>query len=267
MTIIRPSLPPVLREALSRARGSLGDKARQTKTYAGQQRLKYGLISGVLPEQQIQRIGNYDTARISERELSFIHMGRNSLTGQIVALKQSGDPLFDHMVGQEAEVLQRLQANGIVKYLGLVERPHCLVEEFVFGAPVAELHPTFPESLYVALRSLNALKAIHRAGITHPDLNLDNTIVSASGALTYIDFNLSHTANEFSRPEEFIGAKRLDIYLAAHKLGFLFHQLKGPASPAAQLFPQKIKGAFNDLAFPYKTCDEFLGAIYEKLAE
>ena len=261
-SLITRSLPLAWREALTRVKGPLGLKVMGTETYRRQRSLAYGLTSGTLPH---QRIGNYDAVEIGAGNLATVHLARDLMTGEFVALKRANDTLFEHTIEQEAKILQLLPSRKIVKYLGLVKEPHCLIKEFIFGAPVEALELTFPEKIYVIIGALKALKAIHKAGVLDPDIEPANVMISASGELVLPDFNLCEPTSNYPKPQKLAAAKRKDLFLAVRKMGSLFNRGQEQELSVVKLFPKHKLGESADLTFHYKSCDQFLMAIYAKL--
>jgi hypothetical protein len=271
MPTIHRSLPPALQETMTNVRTSLGQKVMRTDAYAKQKRLADGLANGSL---RCQRIGNYDAIELVSGPLADIYIGREIMSGQFVALKGpnefSGNPLVDH----EANMLQHLQLEGIVKYLGLVvgpsttdiADPHYLVEEFIFGLPASKMSLNYPEKIRVLLESVNTLSAIHRAGLTHQNHWQGNMIVSDSGSFTCIDFNCCHLASDFTESGAFAAKTRADQFWLAKRMRLLFgpEEQTYPIARLLNTIGREVKEGEGS-PYPYQTCEEFLDAIYETL--
>jgi serine/threonine protein kinase len=271
MPTISRTLPPTLREAMTKVRTSLAEKVIRTEQYARQKTLAYGLASGTLPH---LRIGNYDAVELVSGPLADIYLGREVMSGQFVALKGPNEFSGNQLVDHEANMLQQLQFEGIVKYLGtavgphtaFISDPHYLVEEYIFGVPASNLNLDYPEKIHVMLGAVNTLSAIHRTGLTHQNHWQGNMLISDSGTLTCVDFNCCYILSDFVKPADFQASKKSDQFWLAKRMTPMF----GPeeqAHPIAQLLNtigREVKMG-EPSPYPFNTCDEFLDAIYAEL--
>jgi serine/threonine protein kinase len=104
------------------------------------------------------------------------------------------------------------------------------VQEFVPGRPLSEFkhRPLDQERvLPVAVQLLEALEAIHRAGVVHRDVKPENVVLSPGGAVV-VDFGISHHADDASLTT--VGLVR------GTRTTISPEQLRGSAGPASDVF-------------------------------
>lgn len=206
------------------------------------------------------------TARLGSGGLSDVLLARDSVVGQMVAIKVMRTITGEQTLLREATALARVRHPNIVQVHGwgrTHEQQLYLVLEYLSGEPLKDrlaadaqgAAPLHPSAALKILRELaGALATLHAAGIFHGDIKPDNVILDvALDRAVLIDFGLGLGGDfrggtpGFSAPEQFATDTQLhlspllDVYgLAA--LAYVmfagkepFHQAHGLARVAYQM--------------------------------
>lgn len=170
------------------------------------------------------------------------------------SIKEQALKRFEH----EAHVLESLHSDHIVKPLDYFFEDHrCfLVLEHVKGKTLRQMVEDDGAIVESQVRALGSqmckiLKYLHEKGIIHRDFTPDNLIVTASGALKLIDFNVAQEVQSrttgsiagkhaYLPPEQFRGKATFqsDIYALGATLHYLL--TGSDPSPITQSSPRKI---------------------------
>jgi eukaryotic-like serine/threonine-protein kinase len=97
---------------------------------------------------------------------------------------------------REAQIISTLNHPNIVTIydVGQTEETHFIVTEFIEGTTLRELinkNLSLEETLRIALQTVEALGAAHRAGVIHRDLKPENIMVRFDGYVKVLDFGLA----------------------------------------------------------------------------
>jgi serine/threonine protein kinase len=151
--------------------------------------------------------------------------------GGRVALKQSrvelghSDDLRTRLL-REAEALRRIDHPGVVGVRGVVDSENELwlvmdyvegisLKQHVAGGPLDE-----PEAARLGLETLEALRAVHYAGVWHRDIKPENILITRAGRIVLVDFGIAaieggddltrggmmYGTVDYTAPERFSGA-------------------------------------------------------------
>lgn len=163
---------------------------------------------------------------------------------------------------KEGQALAKFQHPGIVKVLDTFEENHTayLVMELLQGETLGEKLQTgilSPEdTLKVAIRSAEALAAIHDKGLLHRDIKPENLFLETSGRVVLIDFGStrpfqSEKTMQYTRmvtpgyaaPEQYATQAKFAPYTDIYALGAtLYHALTGtsPVQATDRLLGTKL---------------------------
>lgn len=156
---------------------------------------------------EVSRLGPYRLHGVlGEGGMGVVHLGVDP-SGRAVAVKVLRDhvahaPESRSRLAREVSTLRRVDHPAIAPFLDADvdgDRPY-VVTRYVPGEPldawVAEHGPLAGEALRAfAVRLLDALAAIHAAGVVHRDLKPGNVLMP-EGAPVVIDFGIAHVADE-----------------------------------------------------------------------
>ncbi|MCG3206739.1 MAG: Serine/threonine-protein kinase PknD [Anaerolineae bacterium] len=136
-----------------------------------------------------------------------VYLGRDTKTGQSVAIKRLRPELIDHnpeaikRLIREGEVLRQLNHPNIVKMLAMFEsggQPVIVMEYMPGGSlqDVLKAEPQLPAAQVVAigLELADALARVHHLGILHRDLKPGNVLLTADGSPRLTDFGVARLA-------------------------------------------------------------------------
>ena len=147
-------------------------------------------------------------ARLGSGGMGVVYLAR-APGGQPVAVKvvqpdHAGDPVFRDRFRREVEAGRRVRSRSVAQPVdAAVDGPvPYLVTEYVDGPSLAEVVTRTGGLDEVALRGLaagllEALVAIHGAGVVHRDLKPSNVLLTAGGPIV-IDFGIAHAAGAAS---------------------------------------------------------------------
>ncbi|WP_344890574.1 serine/threonine-protein kinase, partial [Nonomuraea antimicrobica] len=181
--------------------------------------------------------GHRIVGRLGEGGQGVVYLGE-SPDGTRVAIKMLGagldDPDARARFGQEVGYARRVKAFCTAQVLASGEfggTPY-VVSEYVDGPSLATVildrGPLRGAELRrLAIGTLTALAAIHRAGVVHRDFKPGNVLLSRDGPRV-IDFGISRALEELEHPGDHIVGT--PPYMAPEQFG------GGPSGPAADLF-------------------------------
>src|SRR3990167_4648571 len=134
------------------------------------------------------------------------YQGLEEKTRQAVLIKVSRVLEADHSLAQrlayEFKVLQNIDIEGVPHVLALEHlgpqtalifeaKPGLTLDQYV-----KQTTPSVAEILTIALRLVNILRKVHRAGIIHKDIKPDNILISLEDQkVTLLDFSLAQKAS------------------------------------------------------------------------
>ena len=130
-----------------------------------------------------------------------VWLADDSLLGRQVALKQV---LVDDTALAEARALARVDHPGVVRVYDLVEDggEPWIVMELLSGRTLCSAFADGPlpveEVARIALRLLDALEAVHEAGLVHGDVKPANVQLCDDGRVVLTDFGIASAADEES---------------------------------------------------------------------
>src|SRR5260370_28359962 len=146
-------------------------------------------------------VGHYHVeASLGEGGMGIVYRATDTRSGTPVALKvlppeMVDDPGRRHRFALEARAASALDHPGIVKVIeiGHGEFGDFIAMEYIDGRPLQSLlgQPLpLPDALRFATQISSALAAAHATGIVHRDIKPANVLVTASGAVKVVDFEL-----------------------------------------------------------------------------
>ncbi|MFI6456165.1 serine/threonine-protein kinase [Streptosporangium amethystogenes] len=208
-----------------------------------------------LAEDDPRQVGDYRlTGVLGEGGQGVVYLGQTP-SGQPVAVKtlharMAADPEARERFLREAEIARRVAAFCTARVIdaGIVRGRPYLVTEYVRGPSLDELigqeGPRAGGGLdRLAITTLTALAAIHRAGIVHRDFKPSNVIMGQEGPVV-IDFGIARLLEHSSTRSVLVGTP---AYLSPE-------QLNGhPASAASDVFAwaaTMVYAAAGHPAFP-----------------
>lgn len=194
-------------------------------------------------------------AEIGSGTAGIVYRAEDIVTREVVAVKVLSEPTALRLgrFEREARVLRALRLPGVVQLIteGEEEGRRFLVTELVAGAPFPGVPGvlTWSDIAPVALRLLEALAAVHDAGVLHRDLKPANVLVDAQGMPTVLDFGLAQLADAISltrtgdvlgtpryqAPEQILGDHPVDARADLYAVGaMLYEALSGRLPQSAQ---------------------------------
>jgi serine/threonine protein kinase len=178
--------------------------------------------------------------RIAAGGMATVWLARDTELDRDVAVKilsdvLAEDPTYTERFRREARVASRLSNPNLVRmfdYSGRTERPY-IVMEHIAGGTLADrigagaLTEVDPER--IAAELLNALAAIHEAGVVHRDVKPSNVLLDRDGQAHLTDFGIAQPedATQLTGTGEVIGTLK---YMAPEVLS------GSPATPRSDLY-------------------------------
>ncbi|OUC91495.1 serine/threonine-protein kinase, partial [Streptosporangium minutum] len=213
-----------------------------------------------------ERIGDYRlTGVLGDGGQGVVHLGRDP-SGRQVAVKllhvrMAADPKVRERFMREAEVTRRVAAFCAAQVLDMGitgDRPY-LVSEYIPGPSLKELvtgdGPRTGSGLdRLAVATLTALAAIHRAGIVHRDFKPDNVIMGPEGPVV-IDFGIARVLDGTTTSSGLVGTP---AYLSPEQLDG--HQA-GTASDVFSWAATMVFAATGHRAFPGDVAAAVMNAV------
>ncbi len=182
----------------------------------------------------------------------------------VKVLHASDDPEADARFRREAEVLPRIASfcTAQVLHVGTADAMPYIVSEYIEGPTlqqaVRERGPLRGRELRrVAVGTVTALAAIHRAGVVHRDFKPANVLLSRDGPRV-IDFGIARAVDAEATEEGIVGTP---AYMAPEHLG------DAPPGPAADLFAWGSVMVFAASAHPPFGTDAFAAIMRRILME
>jgi serine/threonine-protein kinase len=158
--------------------------------------------------------------KLGEGGMALVYVGRDTLTGQPVAIKRLRreavikNPEQQERFRREALVLAELKHPNIVDVLdtAIHEDDYYIIMEFIKGGTLRERMDETKRlpviyAANIALDISDALARAHRLGIIHRDVKLDNVLLSETSVPYLGDFGQAHItdASPLTRPGQVIG--------------------------------------------------------------
>ncbi|GAA3443461.1 WD40 repeat domain-containing serine/threonine protein kinase [Planomonospora venezuelensis] len=212
-------------------------------------------MPGPLDAGDPERIGGYPLAGVlGEGGQGVVYLGR-SPSGRQVAIKvlharTAADPKVRERFLREAEAGRRVAAFCTARILdaGVAGGRPYLVSEYIPGPSLHALvtgdGPRTGSGLdRLAVTTLTALGAIHRAGIVHRDFKPKNVIMGPEGPVV-IDFGIARVLDRTGTTSELVGSP---AYLSPEQLG---GEDAGPASDVFGWAATMVYAATGHPAFP-----------------
>lgn len=154
----------------------------------GNARSSGGLAGSLRPGQHLHVLSDYEVLeKIAESPRGRVDHARNAVDGGEVALKWVADP---QVAAREVESLTRLRHPRIVRLLehGETGPGSWLALEWLDGGTLEQAAPlSLLEWQRLAVDALEALQAVHQAGLLHQDVKPAN-FMKAGGSWKLIDF-------------------------------------------------------------------------------
>ncbi|WP_327092619.1 serine/threonine-protein kinase [Nonomuraea sp. NBC_01738] len=218
-------------------------------------------------------LGPDDPARIGDHRLThvlgeggqgIVYLG-HATDGRQVAIKvlharRATDPAEKRRFTRESTIIARLAPFCTAAVLGMGElngRPY-LVSDYIPGPTLDELviesGPMGSGLDQLAVTTLTALAAVHRAGIVHRDFKPSNVIMGPVGP-TVIDFGIARLTDRSTTRSGLVGTP---AYLAPELLD---GQTAGPAADVFAWAATMVYAATGHRAFPGETQAAVLAAI------
>ncbi|MER5325018.1 serine/threonine-protein kinase [Streptosporangium roseum] len=213
-----------------------------------------------------ERIGDYRLTRVlGDGGQGVVYLGRDPSDRQVAVkllhVRMAADPKVRERFMREAEVTRRVAAfcTAQVLDMGITgDRPY-LVSEYVPGPSLRELvtgdGPRAGSGLdRLAVATLTALAAIHRAGIVHRDFKPDNVIMGPEGPVV-IDFGIARVLDGTTTSSGLVGTP---AYLSPEQLDG--HQA-GTASDVFSWAATMVFAATGHRAFPGDVAAAVMNAV------
>jgi serine/threonine protein kinase len=227
-------------------------------------------------------LGNYELlGKVGEGGAGKVYKARHRHTGQIVAIKTlppslAENPIFQQRLAQEFRAASRLDHPHIVRALEHSEEDgvQFLVMEFVEGESLGNKleRGRLPEAEAIRLitQVCSGLQQAHEHGLIHRDIKPDNILVTPEGQAKLIDLGLVKELDSdlaltreggglgtphFMAPEQFRGAKHVDVRCDIYSLGATLYMMVTGELPFASSngpIDAWMKKINNDLLPPRK---------------
>ncbi|GAA2209001.1 hypothetical protein GCM10009850_044590 [Nonomuraea monospora] len=218
-----------------------------------------------LGPQDLARVGGHQLTHIlGEGGQGIVYLGR-SPDGRPVAVKvlharRATDPAESRRFTRESAIIARLApfCTAAVLETGELDGRPYLISEYVPGPTLDELvgesGPLRTGLDQLAVATLTALSAVHRAGIVHRDFKPSNVIMGPVGP-TVIDFGIARLTDRSTTRSGLVGTP---AYLAPELLD---GQRAGPAADVFAWAATMVFAATGHRAFPGETQAAVLFAL------
>ncbi|CAH1798334.1 unnamed protein product [Owenia fusiformis] len=167
-----------------------------------------------------KKVGNYLLGKLlGEGSFAKVRLGVHVLTREKVAIKIINKKLVtkrDYVkkyFRREATILQRLDHPNIVRLYEVLEtdNSYYMVTEYVEGESLHDFmnnrkHLREDETRLFMRQVISAVDHMHRTGVVHRDIKLDNFLIDKKHHLRIIDFGLSNLCTEGSLLETQCGS-------------------------------------------------------------
>lgn len=151
-----------------------------------------------------KRVGNYEVLGVIGRgSFSEVRKAKSMSSGEIFAVKQIGKEVFAEksliaQIQREVAILKNVKHRNVVNLVQVLRTASnvYLIFEFIDGGDLGQLiqkHTRFSEETSRSyFRQLIAgLAYVHKHGVAHRDLKLENLLISSNGFLKISDFGLA----------------------------------------------------------------------------
>lgn len=210
--------------------------------------------------------------RLGHGGMGEVLLAHDLVLGRRVAIKRSHsaerDDLYGRKLRREARIAAKVSHRGVAQIHDIVRHASAdhMVMELVEGPSLFELYRAGPvepaEVVRIAIELARALAAVHRSGVLHLDLKLENVLLTPERQPKLIDFGIARCADEIDLeldPETLlIGTPRamspeqiqgdpVDARSDLYSLGVLLFELLAGTSPfAADDEQQTLKHVLRD---------------------
>ena len=139
--------------------------------------------------------------------------------------RESGKDMVVRCFPREVEVyemLLKIRCDNLPEILDViaVEDGQIVLEEYISGMSIAQVMETNryhkQGARHVLAALCHALSVLHQRGVVHRDVKPENVMISDTGRVVLIDFNVSRTVGEGSRDTVIMGTVG---YVAPEQLG------------------------------------------------
>ncbi|XP_054433779.1 hormonally up-regulated neu tumor-associated kinase [Pteronotus mesoamericanus] len=180
-------------------------------------------VSGVPRErlrdfQHHKRVGNYlvGSRKLGEGSFAKVREGLHVLTGEKVAIKvidkkrAKKDTYVTKNLRREGQIQQMIRHPNITQLLDILEteNSYYLVMELCPGGNL--MHKIYekkrleePEARRYIRQLISAVEHLHRAGVVHRDLKIENLLLDEDNNIKLIDFGLSNCAGILGHSDPF----------------------------------------------------------------
>ncbi|XP_076466414.1 uncharacterized protein LOC143297800 [Babylonia areolata] len=197
-----------------------------------------------------KRVGTYLLGRsLGEGSFAKVKEALHLPTGEKVAVKvidkkrAKADPYVRKNLRREGRLLQQIRHHHVVQLMEVLETEHSyyLVTEYCAGGDlmdyIAKRKRLEEREVKKFIRQIvSAVDYLHRLGIIHRDLKIENLLLDQNRDIKIIDFGLSNTIKVSSAPEG-----------AAHAQEYLVTQCGSPAYAAPELLNHRKYGLQVDV--------------------
>ncbi|KAL8599941.1 hypothetical protein ACOMHN_050243 [Nucella lapillus] len=197
-----------------------------------------------------KKVGAYLLGRsLGEGSFAKVKEGLHLTTGEKVAVKvidkkrAQTDRYVRKNLRREGRLLQQIRHNHVIQLLEVMETEHCyyLVTDYCAGGDLVDyitkrkrLDET--EAKRFMRQVVSAVDYLHRLGIIHRDLKIENMLLDENRNIKLIDFGLSNTIKVSTAPEG-----------NAHAQEYLVTQCGSPAYAAPELLNHEKYGLPADI--------------------
>lgn len=197
------------------------DAARPAAAYEGS--FLPAWVSGVPRErlrdfQHHKRVGNYlvGSRKLGEGSFAKVREGLHVLTGEKVAIKvidkkrARKDTYVTKNLRREGQIQQMIRHPNIAQLLDILETEnsyYLVLELCPGGSLMHRIHEQQrleePEARRYIRQLVSAVEHLHRAGVVHRDLKIENLLLDEDNNIKLIDFGLSNCAGILGHSDPF----------------------------------------------------------------